>query len=109
MGYFQFDELVGPESSQKANLISECKDHPKNNWAVLSDEQMRKIWPFSLLNDEQMSNKVEVKHQPDKQPVFHGSCQGFVGFAQNLFDELGSVGVSVEISPPQINGCFWFP
>ena len=35
------------------------------NWAVLSEEQMRKIWPFSLLNDEQMSNKVEVKHQPD--------------------------------------------
>ena len=33
-------------------------------WAVLSDEQMRKIWPFSLLNGEQMSNKVEVKHQP---------------------------------------------
>ena len=31
---------------------------------MLSDEQMRKIWPFSLLNDEQMSNKVEVKHQP---------------------------------------------
>ena len=36
---------------------------------MLSDEQMRKIWPFSLLNDEQMSNKVEVKHQPDS----HGS------------------------------------
>ncbi len=34
-------------------------------WAVLSDEQMRKIWPFCLLNDEQMSNKVGVKHQPD--------------------------------------------
>ena len=33
---------------------------------MLSDEQMRKIWPFSLLNDEQMSNKVEVKHQPDQ-------------------------------------------
>ena len=31
---------------------------------MLSDEQMRKIWPFSLLNDEQMSNKVGVKHQP---------------------------------------------
>ena len=30
----------------------------------LSDEQMRKIWPFSLLNDEQMSKKVGVKHQP---------------------------------------------
>ena len=34
------------------------------NCAVLSDEQMRKILPFSLLNDEQMSNKVGVKHQP---------------------------------------------
>ncbi len=33
---------------------------------MLSDEQMRKIWPFSLLNDEQMSNKVGVKHQPEK-------------------------------------------
>ena len=33
-------------------------------WAVLSDEQMRKIWPFSLLNDEQMSNTVGVEHQP---------------------------------------------
>ena len=33
-------------------------------WAVLSDEQMRKRWPFSLLNDEQMSNKVGVEHQP---------------------------------------------
>ena len=31
---------------------------------MLSDEQMRKIWQFSLLNDEQMSNKVVVKHQP---------------------------------------------
>ena len=36
-----------------------------NIWAVLSDEQMRKRWPFSLLNDEQMSNKVGVEHQPD--------------------------------------------
>ena len=36
---------------------------------MLSDEQMRKIWPFSLLNDEQMSNKVEVKHQPASQDV----------------------------------------
>ena len=34
------------------------------SWAALSDEQMRKIWPFCLLNDEQMSNKVGVKHQP---------------------------------------------
>ena len=35
-----------------------------SSWAALSDEQMRKIWPFCLLNDEQMSNKVGVKHQP---------------------------------------------
>ena len=38
-------------------------------WAVLSDEQMRKILPFSLLNDEQMSNKVGVKHQPASSKV----------------------------------------
>ena len=38
---------------------------PCCNWLVLSDEQMSKRWPFSLLNSEQMSNKVGVKHQPD--------------------------------------------
>ena len=37
----------------------------KNSWAVLSDEQMSNGYPFSLVNDEQMSNKVGVKHQPD--------------------------------------------
>ena len=31
---------------------------------MLSDEQMSKRWTFSLLNDEQMSNKVRVEHQP---------------------------------------------
>ena len=36
------------------------------NWAVLSDEQMGNEWPFSLLNDEQMSNWVGVEHLPDK-------------------------------------------
>ena len=33
---------------------------------MLSDEQMSKRWPFSLLNGEQMSNKVRVEHQPVK-------------------------------------------
>ena len=37
-----------------------------HNLVMLSDEQMSKRWPFSLLNDEQMSNKVRVEHQPDK-------------------------------------------
>ena len=32
-------------------------------WAVLSHEQMSNRWSFSLLNDEQMSNKVGVEHQ----------------------------------------------
>ena len=36
-------------------------------WLVLSDEQMSKKWQFSLLNDEQMSNWVGVKHLP----VYH--------------------------------------
>ena len=34
-------------------------------WLVLSDEQMSKGWPYSLLNDEQMSNWLGVEHQPD--------------------------------------------
>ena len=34
-------------------------------WLVLSDEQMSKRWQFSLLNDEQMSNWLGVKHLPD--------------------------------------------
>ena len=33
-------------------------------WVVLSDEQMSKKLQFSLLNDEQMSNWVGVKHLP---------------------------------------------
>ena len=36
------------------------------NWLVLSDEQMSKGWPYSLLNDEQMSNWLGVEHQPVK-------------------------------------------
>ena len=36
------------------------------DWVVLSDEQMSKRWPFSLLNDEQMSNWVGVEHLPVK-------------------------------------------
>ena len=57
----------------KGDLISHIEERNQwkhnGNWAVLSDEQMRKIWPFSLLNDEQMSNKVEVKHQPGNHVV----------------------------------------
>ena len=34
------------------------------SWLVLSDEQMRKRWQFSLLNNEQMSNWLGVKHLP---------------------------------------------
>ena len=34
------------------------------SWAVLSYEQMSTGWQFSLLNDEQMSNKVGVENQP---------------------------------------------
>ena len=37
----------------------------KNIWVVLSDEQMSNGSPCSLLNDEQMINKVGVEHQPD--------------------------------------------
>ena len=38
-------------------------------WVVLSDEQMSNGWPFSPLNDEQMSNKERVEHQPVLQVI----------------------------------------
>ena len=41
------------------------------NWAVLSDEQMCNGYPFSRRNDEHMSNKVGVEHQPDKIHIYH--------------------------------------
>ena len=48
------------------------------NWLVLSDEQMSKGWAFALLNDEQMSNKVGVEHQPgNKTHVIYLSTCGF--------------------------------
>ena len=52
------------------------------NWLVLSDEQMSNGWAFSLLNDEQMSNKVGVKHQPVN--LSHGSfSSGTSGTSQD--------------------------
>ena len=33
-------------------------------WLVLSDQQMSKRWPFSLLNGKQMTNWLGVKHLP---------------------------------------------
>ncbi len=44
-----------------------------NDWLVLSDEQMSKKLQFSLLNDEQMSNWVGVKHLPDEVVEVTGS------------------------------------
>ena len=38
-----------------ANL---CHDSKGEMWKWLSDEQMNNRWPFSLVNDEQMSNEV---------------------------------------------------
>ena len=61
-----------------ARVLRHCNEnvHPLwllclHGWAVLSDEQMSNGYPFSLGNDEQMSNKVGVKHQPDGLPYFH--------------------------------------
>ena len=34
-------------------------------WLVLSDEPISKRWPFSLLNDKQISNWVGFKHLPN--------------------------------------------
>ena len=59
------------------------------NWLVLSDEQMSKTLPFSLLNDEQMSNWVGVENQPEKhqqhqnqsyQPLEGSICKHWLRF-----------------------------
>ena len=65
-----------------------------DDWAVLSDEQMRKIWQFSLLNDEQMSNKVEVKHQPDE------NLPSYVGIIINHYKDL----LRIPMKQPGFNG-----
>ncbi len=44
---------------------------------MLSDEQMRKRWPFSLLNNEQMSNWLGVEHFPVKR-IWLGEVSCFV-------------------------------
>ena len=55
---------------------------------MLSDEQMSNGWSFSLLNDEQMSNKVRVEHQP----VNHiGSLGSFLGVQVFFCGEKGSL------------------
>ena len=40
---------------------------------MLSDEQMSNGYPFSLANDEQMSNWVGVEHQPEENGSNHPS------------------------------------
>ena len=47
---------------------------------VLSDEQMGHGGPFSRLNDEQISNKVGVEHQPDMSEIPSSSSERFVVF-----------------------------
>ena len=49
----------------RADIMSVELCIQKYIWAALTGEQMSNGWPFSLLNDEQMSNKVGVEHQPD--------------------------------------------
>ena len=44
---------------------------------MLSDEQMSNGYPFSLLNNEQMSNWVGVKHQPVKHTSSEGTLLKF--------------------------------
>ena len=58
-------------------------------------------YPFSLLNDEQMSNKVRVKHQPEKRHLGPIGCSKF-------FQEMLQVipAFSIEIVPPLFR-CFF--
>ena len=63
----KFDEHIfqlGGATPPTRELVSTFFRFFNFYWAVLRDEQMSNGWPFSLLNDEQMSNKVGVEHQP---------------------------------------------
>ena len=53
---------------------------------MLSDEQMSKRWPVSLLNDEQMSNWVGVKHLPVRVVSSNDKAN-----PDNSLDEPGSI------------------
>ncbi len=66
---------------------------PLKSWAVLSDEQMSKTWPFSLLNNEQMSNWLGVEHQPERDMVclkgsFHLTSSSFQGDMLGFFSRM---------------------
>ena len=64
-------------------------------WAVLSDEQMSKGWPFSLLNDEQMSNWLGVEHQP----VCCVLCMDFCFLMANFPSDVTSDGLTWKKLP----------
>ena len=65
---------------------------------MLSDEQMSKRLPVSLLNDEQMSNWVGVKHLPvnlQKKPSIFRK-PSYPHGAVRLIKKIGQVGVWEE-------------
>ncbi len=63
------------------------------HWAMHSDEQMINGWPFSPLNDEQMSKKVRVEHHREN-PV------------QNV--NLQKAGQMIATNPPRSPHLRWF-
>ena len=89
-------------------------------WAVLGDEQISYGWPFSLVNDEGMSNKVRVEHQPYfvwtdvcvKQPPdlptvsTPSSPKGGCSFARRLFRFFYSPGKATQVfAKPTMASC----
>lgn len=48
---------------------------PIFNWVVHGDEQVSKGWPFSILNDEQVSNKLGVEPPPVKNFQFSNTLK----------------------------------
>ena len=70
----------------------------KSSPAMLSDEQMTTGWPFSLVNDEQMSNQVRVEHQSGLAPtIFIHGVMGLLTVAENEW-------VSLVLLHPGISG-----
>ena len=59
-----FEAFDSKKVTTHTSFFQRIKLGPFFGWAVLSDEQRSNGYPFLLLNDEQMSNKVGVEHQP---------------------------------------------
>ena len=69
---FRISWIENKKSGEAAEMVDNYPIYI--HWAMHSDEQMITGWPFSPLNDEQMSKKVRVEHHREN-PVQNVNLQ----------------------------------